>query len=158
MHQLAEYVIGLALVGYGLQSPTPLVPCLAGLLVAGHAAFTIGPLAAFRVIRPALHRWIDLGVIAVVLLAAVQPWAEGEVAGRVVLALAAGALVMMWLGSRFETRAERKAAAKVSEQTAAAPATPGRPPDRATAIGQRAGRLVGRGVRAWRSRRPSDPV
>ena len=48
IHQAAEYLIGIALVAQGLQSPKPLVPCVVGALVILNAAVSIGPLGAFR--------------------------------------------------------------------------------------------------------------
>ena len=50
LHQAAEYLIGLVLVAQGLQSPTPLVPTLAGGVVIVNAAVVEGPLGAFRLV------------------------------------------------------------------------------------------------------------
>ena len=44
MHQLAEYVLGLALVSPGMQNPEPLCPVLAGGVVVVSAAIVTGPL------------------------------------------------------------------------------------------------------------------
>ena len=65
MHQLAEYVLGAALLGYGARCPTPAVPSILGAIVVLHAASTRGPLAAFRGIPRRLHRVVDVGIIAV---------------------------------------------------------------------------------------------
>ena len=50
MHQIVEYILGGALVASGLQSPTPAVPSVLGGIVMLHAAITMGPVGAFRVL------------------------------------------------------------------------------------------------------------
>ena len=42
IHQLVEYIIGLALIGQGMQDPQPLVPTAAGVLVLVNAAAVRG--------------------------------------------------------------------------------------------------------------------
>ena len=46
IHQLAEYLIGVALVAQGLQEKDPLVPAVAGVLVIVNASVVRGPLGA----------------------------------------------------------------------------------------------------------------
>ncbi len=139
MHQLAEYLLGGVLVAQGLQSPTPMAPAVVGGVVLANVAIARGPLGAFRVIGRSLHRLLDLVVIAVVAVAAIQPVVEVELTSRLVLGGIAAVLVVVWRQSEFTERA-------------------GRPPvategGRATEIGRMAGRLVGDGISAARRRR-----
>ena len=63
MHQMVEYILGVALIASGLQSPTPIVPGVLGLLIIVNAAITKGPVGAFRVISKKVHRVVDVFVI-----------------------------------------------------------------------------------------------
>ncbi len=139
MHQLAEYAVGAAMVVFGLRSPTPLLPTIVGLFVVIHAASTLGPLAAFRLVPRRIHRWIDVGLIAAALAAAAQPWIHVDGGTRVVLALAAVAHLVIWMNSSYADPAPKLRRAATSG-------------DRAAAVGQMAGRMAGKGVRAWRDR------
>ena len=62
MHQLAEYVIGFALVATGLQSPEPLVPTLLGALIVLNTACVDAPFGAFRKVGRRMHRVLDIVV------------------------------------------------------------------------------------------------
>jgi hypothetical protein len=136
LHQAAEYLIGLVLVAQGLQSPTPLVPALAGGVVIVNAAVVEGPLGAFRLVPRGLHRTIDLFVIGGLLVAAALP-IDVDNTSRVLLVVVAALLGYVWWHSSFETR--RRA--------------PGPPIDRSEAVGRAAGRAVAGAVRAVRDRR-----
>lgn len=153
MHQLAEYVVGVALVAYGLRSPTPLVPAVAGAVIASHTAFTEGPLAAFRVIPRRIHRILDPLVVAVCLAGAVQPWISCESSTRLVVGGAALAVSLMWLNTSFVSRADRRHQAGTGSPTPELSTES--PVDRSTAIGRQAGRAAGKALRAWRERHPS---
>jgi hypothetical protein len=142
MHQLVEYILGGTLVASGLQSPTPLVPSTAGGIVMLHAAITIGPLGAFRVITRRAHRVIDVAVITGELLAAVQPWFKLESATRMVVVAIAVVHLFVWWKSSF---AERAKTPRVSAEGG-----------RSTEVGRIAGRLVGNGVNAVRRQRGDD--
>lgn len=155
MHQLVEYILGGALVASGMQSPTPAVPAVVGALIAVHAAFTVGPLAAFRVVSRRAHRVIDIGVIAVEVAAAAQPWIECEGGTRMIIAAIAAVHAFVWWRTNFAQRPSR--AERRSEQAAPRPLSPADlPADRATSIGRSAGRLAGRAVNAARARRAND--
>jgi hypothetical protein len=140
LHQLAEYVIGLILVGQGLQGPEPLVPALTGGVVLLNAAIAIGPLAAFRLVGRRLHRMLDVVVIAIVVLAAIQPWADVDVGTRAVMVGVAVVYAFVWFYSDFAEKAERT-------QRRAALAG-----ERSEQIGRSAGRVAGSAVTAWRRR------
>lgn len=131
IHQLVEYIIGLALIAQGMQDPEPLVPTFAGVLVLVNAAAVRGPLGAFKFIGRTAHRWLDLVVGAVILLAALQPWAEVEVTGRGIMLIMLLPLGFLWFYTDWEERPGRR-------QRRAAQAS-GRGDD----LGRSAGRIAG---------------
>jgi hypothetical protein len=135
LHQAAEYLIGLVLVAQGLQSPTPLVPALAGGVVLVNAACVEGPLGAFHLIPRRIHRWIDVGVIAALLLAAALPWIDVDNTSRILLVVVAVLLGVVWWNSSFQPPVPRDRQ---------------RPVDRSEAMGRFAGRAVGNTVKAAR--------
>ena len=135
LHQAAEYLIGLVLVAQGLQSPTPLVPALAGGLVVANAACVDGPIGAFRLVSRPQHRWADLAVIAVLLVAAALPWLNVDNTSRLLMVLVAVILGVVWWNSSFEPPGMR---------------TRGQPVDRSEAVGRLAGRAVANTVKAAR--------
>ncbi|MFT3851465.1 MAG: hypothetical protein QM733_01780 [Ilumatobacteraceae bacterium] len=170
LHQFAEYLLGLALVAVGVQSPTPLVPCVVAGVIIVHAAVTKAPLAAFQVIDRRLHRVIDVGIIAFEVVAALQPWVSIEGSTRMIMLAIAFVHTFIWWQSSFIEKVKRKAlapdpAAVTSETTA--PATPGATPRPAAAptgrsadIGRTAGRIVGSGVntvRQMKAKRQQPP-
>lgn len=146
MHQVAEFILGGALLGMGLQSPTPVVPAVVGGVVALHAASTDGPLSAFKVVPRRVHRVIDIGVICFALFAAVQPWVDCDGGTRVIVAVVAGVHAFVWWQTNFATRPSR-----AERRAAAGTRPPGDlPDDRATQIGRSAGRMAGRAVKLGR--------
>ena len=136
LHQVAEYLIGLALVAMGLQSPDPLVPTVAGGLIVVNAAMVDGPLGAFRAVSRRTHRTLDLVLIIGLVVAAVLPWGVDN-ASRLMMLIVAAVLAVVWWNSAF-TRRE--------------PADPARPVDRTEVIGRSAGRLAGQAAKAIRDR------
>jgi len=142
MHQLVEYILGGAMVAAGLQSPTPVVPSVVGGIVMLHAAMTIGPLGAFRVLSRRVHRVIDIGVIAVEVAAGLQPWINIDSGTRFVVVGIAFVHLFVWWNSSFATRTKSAGA--------------GAEGGRSTEIGRIAGRLVGNGVNAVRRPRGDD--
>ena len=134
MHQLVEYILGGALIATGLQSPTPMVPTVVGGLVMLHAALTAGPLGAFRVVGRRLHRVIDVGIISIAFLAAVQPWIELDSGTAIVMIGIALVYLFVWWQTNYARRVKSP------------PGEGGRSGD----VGRFAGRLVGNGVNAVR--------
>ena len=76
MHQLVEYILGGSMIAAGLHSPTPRYPPSIGVIVMLHAAITVAPLGAFRVISRKVHRFVDIAVIGFEVVAGVQPWID----------------------------------------------------------------------------------
>jgi hypothetical protein len=137
MHQLVEYILGIALVASGAQSPTPAVPAVLGGLILLNAALTKGAIGAFRAYSRKVHRLLDPVVILVCLGGAAQPWFTVEATSRAVIAAISVVHLVVFLGSSFHERPPRGARAKASG-------------DRSTELGKSAGRMVGSGVKTAR--------
>ena len=106
MHQIVEYLLGGALLAQGLQSPEPVAPALAGLLVLANAATVRGAaFSAFRLVSRRVHRVLDLVVIAAVVVLAVQPWIDADDGLRLVMLGIAAGLGFVWWRSSFAERA-----------------------------------------------------
>jgi hypothetical protein len=73
LHQFAEYVIGAALVGSGLQSPSPTIPAVLGGLVILNAAIVDALLGAFRIVGRRVHRILDILLLGLGVLATALP-------------------------------------------------------------------------------------
>ena len=139
MHQLAEYILALALVGVGIQSPTPAMACVMGGLLLVYAASTKSAVAAFRLIPRRVHKVADPLMAAAIVLGALQPWVTVEDSTKVLMIAVAAVYLFVWWQSRYD------------EKVKAPPAE--RSGDRATDLGRSAGRLVGGGVKAVRRAR-----
>jgi len=159
MHQLVEYLFGGLLIAQGLQSPTPVVPSVLGGLVMLNAACTKGPLAAFRLLQWPVHRIIDMVMISVIVLLAIQPWLDIESGARVVMVAVAAMLAFVWRGTDFTERTKRTSGRRTTAATPAAtgtapgtgtggPTEPRRPGGLSATIGRTAGRAVGDGINA----------
>lgn len=108
IHQLAEYLIGVALIAQGLQEKDPVVPAVAGVLVLLNAAIARGPLGAFKWVGRRMHRWLDLMVMIVILVAAVQPWTTVPPGGRLIMVVMLVPLGFLWFYTDWEERPGRK--------------------------------------------------
>jgi len=108
IHQLAEYLIGVALIAQGLQEKDPVVPAVAGVLVLLNAAIARGPLGAFKWVGRRLHRWLDLVVMVVILVAALQPWAPVPPGGRLIMLVILVPLGFLWFYTDWAERPDRQ--------------------------------------------------
>ncbi len=142
LHQVAEYLIGTVIIAAGVQSPSPVVPAVLGGLVLINAAVVDGPVSAFDTVPRWLHRWIDVVLMVAILVAALLPALDIDVGTRVLMVIIAGVLASVWWFTSFEPRAQRTQPGVVVNSG-----------DRADDIGRTAGRVVGRGVNAWRRRK-----
>jgi len=131
IHQLAEYLIGVALIATGMQSPDPVVPSFAGVLVICNAAVVRGPVGAFRLVGRSLHRWLDVVVMVLLLGAAVQPWVEIDTTSRATMLLVLLPLGFLWSCPGWAER-QGRTARRVERAS-----------DTSEAIGRSAGRLAG---------------
>jgi hypothetical protein len=108
IHQMAEYVIGIAIVSQGLQDPDPVVPSVIGTLVIFNAAIVRGPLGAFKWVGRGLHRWFDVALMGVILFTALQPWIEVSVTGRGLMLIMLLPLGFLWFYTDWAERQARK--------------------------------------------------
>jgi hypothetical protein len=140
IHQFTEYVIGFALVVFGLQDTAPTMPAAAGIVVLVNAAMVRGPLGAFTLIGRKVHRVIDVVVMAALIAFAVQPWVEVSALGRLVLVAIAVPMAFLWWYTDWEERAGRKQrrADRGSESSADVGRTAGRAAANAYLAGKRA--------------------
>jgi hypothetical protein len=128
VHQLAEYVLGLALVSAGMQNPEPFWPVVAGGVVVVSAAIVTGPLAAWRTVSRPIHKWVDVGVMAGLVVIAVMPFLAIDNTSRLMMIGVAAVMFVIWTTTSFDTPAAR--------------ARRGVPPARGESLGRTAGRLV----------------
>lgn len=113
IHQVVEYIVGIALISAAAQMPRPAVPALLGLLVIINAAVAKGSAGAFRLVGRRLHRVLDLVVIGVLVFFALQPWVSVDSSSRLLIGGVAFVLWFVWFYTDFAerpTRAQRKAA------------------------------------------------
>jgi hypothetical protein len=139
IHQIAEYAIGLGLIAQAAQGGSAVLPVAVGALIVLSTAVTDGPFAGWKVVSRPRHRIVDIVLASIAIVLAVLPWSNAAVASRLVLAITAMLLGILLLKSNY-----------------AAPVV--RPPrsrgDVAEDIGRSAGRIVSRGMRAYRDRKP----
>lgn len=109
VHQMAEYLIGIALVAQGMQDISPVVPSVAGALVMVNTAIARGPLGAFRLVRRGVHRWLDVVVMAMIAIGAAQPWVDVEVVGRLMMLVMLVPLGFLWFYTDWAERKDRQA-------------------------------------------------
>ncbi|CAN5508302.1 hypothetical protein BH10ACT2_BH10ACT2_16520 [soil metagenome] len=143
-HQLVEYILGLALVASGLQSPTPLVPAAVGGFLLLYSGATRGAMAAFRLIDRRVHRVADPILVVVQIAAALQPWLSVDNATRIVMIGIAVVHLVVWLGSSFSEKEKKPKVPRPHSQSQPAE-------DRSTEFGRSAGRFAAKGVRAVRT-------
>ncbi len=134
LHQVAEYVIGVALVGSGVQSPNPTVPAVLGGLVIVNAAIVDAPLGAFALVGRRVHRLVDIVLVLGGFVATVLPGLD--LGTRVVQACCLIVLATVVMNTNYITGTSRDS--RHTTDDARSEVT-----DRPEEIGRRAGRLVG---------------
>ncbi len=107
LHQLTEYIIGFALIVFGFQDTEPTVPAVVGVVVLVNAATVRGPFGAFRFVGRRLHRWLDVIVMAALLVAAIQPWYAISALGRLVLVAISVPFAFLWWYTDWDERRDR---------------------------------------------------
>jgi hypothetical protein len=141
MHQIVEYLIGLVLIAASFQAPKPMVPAVMGLLIMLNAAIAKGPASAFPLVGRTVHRWLDVLVMLLLVVALFQPAFDVDSTGRLLLGAMAFVMFFIWLNSDFSEKTERRQ--DKQQQKAERRARPG-----SEEIGKKAGRFVGGGVNA----------
>jgi hypothetical protein len=152
MHQIVEYIIGIALVAAAVQQLQPRVPALLGLVIILNASIAKGAAGAFRVVGKRTHRWLDLVVIGLLIAGAVQPWFSIDNVGRFMLGAFAFVMFFVWFHTDFTERVPRPERAARPTSARATGTTSAQASDKVTSedIGRGAGRLVGGGVNSLR--------
>ena len=140
IHQLAEYLIGVALVAQAMQDPEPVVPALAGALVMINASIARGPLGAFKLVGRGVHRWLDLVVMIAIVFGAAQPWMAVELTGRLIMFVMLVPLGFLWFYTDWAERSDRKQ--RRTEQAG----------PKGEQIGRSAGRMAGNAYKAVKKR------
>lgn len=156
MHQVIEYVLGIGLVSLGIQSTSPAVPALFGVLVVINASAVAGPLSAFRAVPRRLHRVADFA-LAAAMIASVVVFRRSMESSTQLAVAGVGALMafVSWRTNFAEkpkgsaSRATRAAARGSGSETAEATNDGGRSDE----IGRKVGRAAAVGVRMYRNRR-----
>lgn len=138
MHQVVEYLVGIALISASVQMPNPTVPALLGLLIILNAAVAKGSAGAFRLVGHRLHRTLDVVVMVTLVAFAVQPWISIDNTSRLLIGGIAFILWFVWFHTDFTERGSR---AERREAKRAARAERG--PTDSAEVGRQAGRLVG---------------
>lgn len=133
LHQFAEYVIGAALVGSGLQSPTPEVPAVLGGLVILNAAVVDAPLGAFRLAGRRVHRILDIVLVVLGLAATSLPGLD--LGTRITQLCCLIVLAMVVMNTNYSSATPKK---RVHSEDADSNVR-----DRPEEIGRRAGRVAG---------------
>ena len=141
IHQMAEYLIGLGLIAQVVQGSKSLLPIVFGAAVLLSAALTDGPLAGWKTVSRPAHTVVDIVLATIALLLAVLPWSGADASGSAVLLIAAALLGMLILRTSYAPKPVR------------APRPRG---DLAEDVGRSAGRIVGRGLKAYRDGRPGE--
>lgn len=134
LHQIAEFVIAVALIGSGLQSPDPVIPAILGGLVLLNAVTVDGPLGAFRFIGRKVHRVIDIVLLVLGLAASVVP--GSDLGTRIVQLGCFIVFATVVFNTKYTPAAPKRGAAKTPVETDV-------PTSRSDEIGRTAGRVAG---------------
>jgi hypothetical protein len=102
LHQLGEYLIAAVLIASSWYSPEPVVQAVLGSLIMINAAFADGAAGAFHLIGRTIHKWIDVAIMVLLLVAAFQGWFDVDTTGRIALPLMSAALFVLWLSTDFD--------------------------------------------------------
>jgi hypothetical protein len=139
IHQIAEYAIGLGLIAQAAQGGSALLPVVMGAAIVLSAALTDGPLAGWKVVSRPRHRVVDIVLAVSAVVLAVLPWSNAALTSRIVLGVTAMLLGILLLRSSYAPPVVRP------------PRSRG---DVAEDLGRSAGRIVGKGMKAYRDRKP----
>ena len=139
MHQLVEYLLGVALLSQGLRTTEPLVPTVLGALILLNVAVVDGPLSAFKAVSRGFHRGVDAVLVAAMVVAVLLV----DLTSSVRFMIGGSAAVMAFLIWRSDYREPVKRTPVASSA------------GRSEEVGRLAGRAVGHGVQAWRRTRRS---
>jgi hypothetical protein len=143
-HQIVEYLIGIVLISAAIQQPQPMVPALLGLAIVLNAAVAKGAAGAFRLVGHRLHRRLDIAVMVLLVVGAVQPWVSLDNTSRFILGAIAFVMFFVWFHTDFTERVPRTERRRRAAASGDAGSTAGG--YTSESIGRGAGRLAGKGV------------
>lgn len=123
------------------QSPTPAPLVVAAIVIGVNAAVAKGALGAFQWISKSVHRFIDIGIVAMMVVIAVLM--EADLLTRVVVLLLAVVLAVLVVGTNFAEKTARGAGSTSASEMGS---------ERSEEWGRKAGRLAGRVGRAARNK------
>lgn len=154
LHQIAEYVIGAALVGSGMQSPSPMVPSVLGGIVILNAACVDAPLGAFRLLGRRAHRVADLVLVVLGMVATAAPGLD--MGTRIVQGCCIVVLAIVVRNTNYSAVPKTRSVVPKSDTSDA----PSRGSLRSEEFGRNAGRvagtLAGRARAKWQAGREPD--
>lgn len=141
LHQLFEYLIAIACAMVAYQSPTPAPLVVVALSIGINAAVSKGALGAFQWIPKHVHRFIDIALVAMMVVIAIVM--DADALTRVVVLLLAVVLAVLVLGTNFAEKTARSAGSVPASEMGS---------ERSEEWGRKAGRLAGRVGRAARNK------
>ena len=145
LHQVAEYIIGIALIGSGLQSPSPAVPAVIGGLVLLNAAMVDGPFGAFRVVNRKLHRILDIVLVIIGFVGVFLPGLD--VGTRIILGCCIFVLATVVANTNYAPKREG-----TRQSTESHPGAGDRPDEIGRTAGRVTGNLAGQARAKWTAR------
>jgi hypothetical protein len=148
LHQIAEYIIGIALIGSGLQSPSPAVPAVIGGLMLLNAATVDGAFGAFRVIGRKVHRILDFVLLAIGVVGAALPGLD--LGTRLIVVSCVIVFATVVLNTNYAPKQDR-----ATRDTSTRAGSSDRPEEIGRTAGRVAGTLAGQARAKWQSRHTS---
>ncbi len=79
-----------------------MVQAVLGSLIMINAAVADGPAGAFHLIGRTIHKWIDVAIMVLLLVAAFQGWVDVNTTGRIALPFMSAAMLVLWLRTDFD--------------------------------------------------------
>lgn len=140
--QIVEYALGVLALTQVTHAHHALAPLVSGLLVLAVAATADGPASAFHLVPRPAHRVVVVLTAAVVAVLAAARWSSTGAPSSVGLVVVAAALLLVAVRIDVRPPAPRRRSVAAADRP--------RSPEE---IGQLAGRVAAKGIKAWRGRR-----
>ena len=160
IHQVVEYLLGILVISQAAQTSRPVLPVLVGLAIIVLAATADGPVAAFHVVSRPVHRFLDIGMIAVIVLVIVFERDAMDTTGLLFIGLAAVTMVGLVVRTNYRRKSRASRSSFAAGAASVDPVAGGSSSaSKSESYGRAAGRVVGLGVRGLRNRKtpPAAP-